>query len=178
MCQPFVSLYRYLNMVDRKRIQKETKELIAIYLAEVLKPMIQMMDKLLLLEGIPLQFDQVQPFMGLFQFGEMSQQEVADLIERDKSSVQRTMQYLEKVGLISIHLDPKDKRKNILKITDKGQKLAEKIHENAMAMNKKITEDISQHEIDQMRTTLTKMKRNIGGTMGLDDVYSFFQNKK
>jgi MarR family transcriptional repressor of mepA len=165
-------------MVDRKKIQQEMKELIAIYLAEVLKPMIQMMDKLLLHEGIPLQFDQVQPFMGLFQFGEMSQQEVADLIERDKSSVQRTVQYLEKMGLVSIHLDPKDKRKNILRITDKGQKLAEKIHENAMVMNKKVTKDIAQHEIDQMRTTLTKMKENIGGTLGLDDEYVFFKNKK
>ncbi len=70
--------------------------------------------------SVPVKVEQLPVLMCIFNYGKLSQQEVANLIERDKSSVQRTVTALERKGLIDISQDIKDKRKNILQTTETG----------------------------------------------------------
>jgi DNA-binding MarR family transcriptional regulator len=62
--------------------------------------------------------------MCIHSSGCISQQEIADTVHRDKSSVQRTVVVLEKKGLISITPDKTDKRKNNLRTTKTGTFIA------------------------------------------------------
>ena len=74
--------------------------------------------------SVPVKMEQLPILMCIFNCGSVSQQEVADIVHRDKSSVQRTVVVLEKKGLISITQDKKDKRKNILRTTETGNFVA------------------------------------------------------
>lgn len=74
--------------------------------------------------AVPVKMEQLPILMCIFNCGSVSQQEVADIVHRDKSSVQRTVVVLEKKGLITITQDKKDKRKNILRTTETGNFVA------------------------------------------------------
>jgi len=146
--------------MDRKKILRETEELIFIHIGDAVKPLVKSMHKILDKAKVPLQFDQIQPLMELYKIGELSQQEIADSIGRDKSSVQRTIQNLIKMGLVTIEVDAADKRRNKVNITAKGQSLAEKIHLNAVDVNRKVTRTISKEEMAQFKSILGKIKTN------------------
>jgi DNA-binding MarR family transcriptional regulator len=78
-------------------------------------------------EDIDLKVDQFPILLTVHALEGMSQQEIADVTERDKSSVLRTLVSLEKNGLVQIVQDNNDKRKNLVYLTNEGKSLAQKI---------------------------------------------------
>ncbi len=78
-------------------------------------------------ENIDLKVDQFPILLTVHALEGMSQQEIADITERDKSSAQRTLVSLEKNGLVKIIQDDNDKRKNLVYLTEEGKSLAKKI---------------------------------------------------
>lgn len=88
--------------------------------------------------SVPVKMEQLPILMCIYNCGSVSQQEVADIVHRDKSSVQRTVVVLEKKGLITITQDKKDKRRNILRTTDTGNFVALQIKD----IVKKVEEEI------------------------------------
>lgn len=70
--------------------------------------------------GEDLQMDHFPVLMTLDAVKNLSQQEIADILMRDKSSVQRTISLLQRKGLVEISQDVHDKRKNIVNLTEKG----------------------------------------------------------
>jgi len=77
--------------------------------------------------SVPVKMEQLPILLCIYNCGSVSQQEVADMVKRDKSSIQRTVVVLEKKGLVYISPDAKDKRKNILRATDTGKFVAQQI---------------------------------------------------
>jgi DNA-binding MarR family transcriptional regulator len=77
--------------------------------------------------SVPVKMEQLPILMCIYNCGNVSQQEVADIVHRDKSSVQRTVVTLEKKGLVSVGQDKTDKRKNILRTTETGTFVAQQI---------------------------------------------------
>lgn len=71
-----------------------------------------------------LQMDHYPVLMTLDAIKNLSQQEIADILMRDKSSVQRTITLLQRKGLVEIVQDAQDKRKNIVNLTEKGMEKA------------------------------------------------------
>ena len=88
--------------------------------------------------SVPVKMEQLPILMCIYNCGSVSQQEVADIVHRDKSSVQRTVVVLEKKGLITITQDKKDKRRNILRTTETGSFVALQIKD----IIKKVEEEI------------------------------------
>ncbi len=88
--------------------------------------------------SVPVKMEQLPILMCIYNCGSVSQQEVADIVHRDKSSVQRTVVTLEKKGLISVSQDKADKRKNILRTTETGTFVAQQIKD----IVKKVEEEI------------------------------------
>lgn len=88
--------------------------------------------------SVPVKMEQLPILMCIYNCGSVSQQEVADIVHRDKSSVQRTVVVLEKKGLITITQDKKDKRRNILRTTETGNFVALQIKD----IIKKVEEEI------------------------------------
>lgn len=77
--------------------------------------------------SVPVKMEQLPILMCIYNCGSVSQQEVADMVHRDKSSVQRTVVALSKKGLITINQDKIDKRKNIVRTTETGTFVAQQI---------------------------------------------------
>lgn len=91
-------------------------------------------NKLFCKEGsMPLAVEQLPVLMSLFYKGTMSQQEIADAIERDKSSVLRSIKSLQNKQLLNVAQDPFDKRKKMIQLTSEG-------HNIGISINKKILE--------------------------------------
>lgn len=76
--------------------------------------------------GISLQQEQL-PLIMILQRKSMSQRELSDITMRDKSSILRSVNALEKKALVEVQKDKGDKRKNIVSLTNEGIDLAKKI---------------------------------------------------
>lgn len=76
--------------------------------------------------GITLQLEQL-PLIMILQSDSRSQRELSDITMRDKSSILRSVNALEKKGLVEVKKDKGDKRKNIVSLTDEGINLAKNI---------------------------------------------------
>lgn len=75
-------------------------------------------------EGARLRIEQLPVLMTLYFNGAMTQQELADAVDRDKSSIQRTLTTLLKNSVVTVRTDENDKRKNNVLITEYGRSLA------------------------------------------------------
>ena len=76
--------------------------------------------------GITLQLEQL-PLIMILQNNSRSQRELSDITMRDKSSILRSINALEKKDLVVVKKDKGDKRKNIVSLTDEGIDLAKNI---------------------------------------------------
>lgn len=76
--------------------------------------------------GITLQLEQL-PLIMILQRKNLSQRELSDMTMRDKSSILRSINALEKKALVIVKKDKGDKRKNIVSLTDEGAILAKNI---------------------------------------------------
>ena len=77
--------------------------------------------------GISLQLEQFPVLLSVHAMKSLSQQEIADVILRDKSSVQRSLTALQRKGLLTVAQDATDKRKHIVTVTPEGTALAKKM---------------------------------------------------
>ena len=89
--------------------------------------MFRLANKHLTAAAIPIKSEQIPVLICIYKGNKRSQQEVANMLHRDKSSIQRTVIVLQKKGLITVHPDKKDKRRNVLETTKKGKTIATKI---------------------------------------------------
>lgn len=76
--------------------------------------------------GINLQLEQL-PLIMILQRKNLSQRELSDKTMRDKSSILRSINALEKKALVVVQKDKDDKRKNIVSLTHEGINLAKDI---------------------------------------------------
>jgi DNA-binding MarR family transcriptional regulator len=58
---------------------------------------------------------------------EAIQQDIADMVKKDKSAVLRQIDHLETKNLVQRIVAPNNRRQNIIRITDKGVKLVNEI---------------------------------------------------
>lgn len=89
--------------------------------------------------SIPIKMEQMPVLMSLYVHGDLAQQELADYIKRDKSSVYRTAKVLEKKGLIKYKKNKTDARKKLLSMTDAGKFIALKIEQSLFTIEDEIS---------------------------------------
>jgi DNA-binding MarR family transcriptional regulator len=77
-------------------------------------------------EKIPLKAEQLPVMMCIYDHGILCQQEIANAVFRDKSSIQRTVAKLEYYGFVEIRQNM-DKRKKSLVLSETGKAIAKKI---------------------------------------------------
>lgn len=111
---------------------------------------------------IPLQLEQFPILMTAYAHDALSQQEIAELTHRDKSSIQRTLVTLERKGFVKIVQDANDKRRNLVHVTDAGKYMAERIKELMKRIEQetfKILEEQERKEaIDNMKRIADKLE--------------------
>jgi DNA-binding MarR family transcriptional regulator len=109
--------------------------------------------------GFSLQLEQLPIlFIAYFCADEApSQQNIADMLQKDKSGIQRSIKTLERDGYLRIVNDQEDRRKNIIQLTPAGRLVVEKVQEAARVMDKEITKQLTEDELTLFTTVSQKI---------------------
>ena len=109
--------------------------------------------------GFTLQIEQVPILFMVYFSGEdlLSQQEIANMLQKDKSGIQRSLRTLERDGYLRIVPDSIDRRKNLIQLTPAGKMVVEKAIETAETIDKQVTDQLTTEELDAFLATLRKI---------------------
>ena len=114
-------------------------------------------NKIFCKDGFGLQVEQIPVLMIPYYVGILSQQEIADKISRDKSSVLRTVVSLTHAGLLVVATDPFDKRRKLVQLTVEGRRVASKIADVLSKINDQLFSCFSEEEKNAFRALLNKL---------------------
>lgn len=97
----------------------------------------------------------------LWNQGPMSQQKVADTIQKDKNSVTKLVDALEKKGMVTRVKDTEDRRANKLVLTPLAEEMKNNAKEIGISMLDKMLDGIDEGELRSFLRTLAKMTANM-----------------
>ena len=143
------------------KIQEEGEKLLLFQMFEVHKLIAYKSNKIFSQDGVDIQIEQVPVLMIPYYMGILSQQEIADRVLRDKSSILRTVSSLTQMGLIVVAADPFDKRRKLVQLTKEGKALAAKIAGELHKVDQQVFECLSDIELVSFRKILVKLASNL-----------------
>jgi len=84
-------------------------------------------------------------------------QELADIVERDKSAVLRLINGLEENHFVARSTDPNDKRRKILLVTKNGMQELEKAVALDKEVNNTVTSDLPEKKVEELEKSVSKI---------------------
>lgn len=111
-------------------------------------------------EGINLTAEQFLVMDTLWNQGEMTQQNIAYIIQKDKNSVTQFIDNLEKKGLVQRVVDTADRRVNNIKLSKAGLAMKDNTKKVAIAAVNDILEGIPEEELKGFVKVLNKACEN------------------
>jgi MarR family transcriptional regulator, organic hydroperoxide resistance regulator len=99
--------------------------------------------------------------MLLWEEDGLTQNQVAEKLNKDKTNIARMASNLEKKGFIKRCKCPDDGRSQKLYLTPCGMKLSEKVIPLADEFNEKVCKDFSKEELLELERLLSKVNRNV-----------------
>lgn len=112
-------------------------------------------------KDVPLTPEQFMLIDLLWNHGEMSQQELADQLQKDKNSVTRLVDAIERKGFVVRRQNTSDRRSNTLVLTEQAEKLKADAKRKGISILDKMLEGISEDELRTFLTTLRKLSLNM-----------------
>ncbi|MCR5035750.1 MAG: MarR family transcriptional regulator [Bacteroidales bacterium] len=97
----------------------------------------------------------------LWEKQSLSQQNIADLIQKDKNSVTKIIDSLEKKNLVNRVVDQKDRRINKIELTQEGLVLERITTEVAINFMNDTVKDIDGQDLDKLVEVMRKLKDNL-----------------
>lgn len=97
----------------------------------------------------------------LWQRDGRSQNELVNMIHKDKTSVARNITHLEKEDIIVRVQDRSDRRNNIIYLTNKGKQLENELVPLVKEFISKITRGVEKDDIEKVNFTLRQIYKNI-----------------
>ena len=97
----------------------------------------------------------------LWNQGPLSQQQLADQMQKDKNSVTKLVDAIERKGLAVRSQNPDDRRSNTIVLTSKAQDMKLKAKTVGIDMLDMMLEDISEQEQRDFLMTLRKLSHNM-----------------
>lgn len=110
---------------------------------------------------VPLTPEQFMLIDLLWNLGEMTQQELADLMQKDKNSVTSLVDAIERKGFVVRRQSKTDRRSNTLVLTEKAELLKPGAKEKGISILDKMLEGISEEELRAFLATLRKLTLNM-----------------
>lgn len=96
----------------------------------------------------------------LDHFGPLTQKRLADALQKEQATITRSVDRMERKGLVTRTPDPKDRRANIISLTPAAQQLLTEIEPHAVEAAQGIVADIDQSELDTFFDVLTRVRKN------------------
>lgn len=86
------------------------------------------------------------------------QQDIADLMNKTKSAVLRTLDILEEKKFLKRAAMANDRRKNVIQLTTKGCEVINKMHEKFLEMEKELIKGFTKAEQENCMSVLLKIQ--------------------
>lgn len=112
-------------------------------------------------EEIPLTPEQFLLIDLLWNHGSMSQQQLADMMQKDKNSVTQLADAIERKEFIIRQQNSKDRRSNTLVLTEKALKLRDEAKKKGISILDEMLDGISESELRSLLSTLHKLNENM-----------------
>ena len=110
---------------------------------------------------VPLTPEQFMLIDLLWNHGEMSQQQLADQMQKDKNSVTKLVDALERKGFVVREQNRQDRRSNTLVLTEKAEGLKHGAKQKGISILDEMLVGISEEELRSFLVTLHKLNRNM-----------------
>ena len=112
-------------------------------------------------ENVPLTPEQFLLIDLLWNQGSMSQQQLADQMHKDKNSVTKLVDAIERKGCVHRQQNASDRRSNTLVLTEKAHELRDHAKQKGISILDEMLEDISETELRAFISTLNKLNVNM-----------------
>ena len=99
----------------------------------------------------------------LWEKKSLSQQNIADIIQKDKNSVTKIIDSLEKKQLAKRVMDKKDRRINKIELTEEAYALEEKVTKVAIDFMNDAVKGIDNKDLDSFVNVMRQIKNNLEG---------------
>lgn len=113
------------------------------------------------LVNVPLTPEQFMLIDLLWNHGEMSQQQLADLMHKDKNSVTKLVDAIERKGFVVRQQSATDRRANILVLTEKANQLKPGAKLKGISILDEMLDGIEEEELRAFLKTLHKLNANM-----------------
>src|SRR6266511_5892959 len=87
-----------------------------------------------------------------------TQRELAAAVGIEGATRTHHLDGLERAGLVTRRRDPSNRRVQIVKLTDAGEKAFERMRKAVIAFDRRLRGDISEKELDQLRGLLDRLR--------------------
>ena len=112
-------------------------------------------------QGVPLTPEQFMLIDLLWNEGEMTQQQLANQLKKDKNSVTMLVDAIESKGLVVRRQKPLDRRSNTVVLTEKALELKEMAKQKGISILDGMLEGISEEELHSFLNTLRLLNQNM-----------------
>lgn len=129
-------------------------------------------------EGYNLTPEQFLILDTLWDEGIMSQQKIANSIFKDKNSVVKLIDGLEKKNLVKRVADKEDRRQNLIELTPYAKEIQQGVTASAMEAVDLIIKDISKQDLYIFIKVLTRMASNMNEDESLQQLVKKEENGK
>lgn len=100
----------------------------------------------------------------LWDDGVLSQQELADILKKDKNSVTKLIDALERKRFVERIPDKIDRRLNLIHITELAKSMKDNITDIALDCTNQIIKDIPEEDLNVFVSVLNKMAENMSSS--------------
>lgn len=114
--------------------------------------------------GVPLTPEQFMLIDLLWNQGAMSQQQLADQMQKDKNSVTKLVDAIERKGFVVRQQNVHDRRSNTIVLTEKANLLKPGAKQKGISILDQMLEGISEEELRGFLETLHKLNSNMSLT--------------
>ena len=112
---------------------------------------------------VPLTPEQFMLIDLLWNHGSMSQQQLADLMKKDKNSVTQLIDAIERKGFVVRQQNAQDRRSNTIVLTEKAMELRDEAKKKGISILDEMLVGISEEELHSFLSTLLKLNENMKG---------------
>ena len=112
-------------------------------------------------QDVPLTPEQFLLIDLLWNQGEMSQQQLADRMQKDKNSVTKLVDAIERKGFVIRQQSSSDRRSNTIVLTEKAELLKNEAKQKGILILDNMLEGITEKELRSFLDTLHKLNSNM-----------------
>lgn len=111
--------------------------------------------------GVDITIEQFGVLYFIHRLEESIQQDLANLLDKDKSAILRTIDILERKGYVLRVPDKDDRRRNIIQTTERAEEVMERVLPSLADYDREILQDVDPDKILITLDVLSKIQKNI-----------------